>query len=197
MKSIIEEASSVFKAIEKGLSKAGNPKEFSVKILEEAEKNFLGFTKKPARVAIFFSDKPQQYKKTEFQQKQKSAKVITNSIVNSNKEKSKPAYKALPAQAAKQEETKNFWSPEMVEAAKNWFEKLLRLTNKSSVNFSLNPERYYLKISVADSICQNTAKERQLFAALSMVLMQSLRKEFNLPFKGHKIILMRDGQAAS
>lgn len=54
MKSVIQEASSITKAIELGWIKAGKPKEFSVKILEEATKNFFGFTTKKAKVVVFF-----------------------------------------------------------------------------------------------------------------------------------------------
>lgn len=56
MKSIIEEASSIFKAIEKGWSRAGKPEEFSVKIYEEPEHNFLGLTTKSAKIAIFYEN---------------------------------------------------------------------------------------------------------------------------------------------
>ena len=56
MKSIIEEASSISKAIENGWLKAGKPKEFSVKIFEEPKKNFFGITIKSAKIGIFFSD---------------------------------------------------------------------------------------------------------------------------------------------
>ena len=58
MKSIMEQASSIMKAIEKAWSSANNPKEFSVKIFEKEEKNFFGMTTKPAKIGIFFSDKP-------------------------------------------------------------------------------------------------------------------------------------------
>ena len=57
MKSVFEEASSIVKAIEKGWKKAGEPKKFSITIYEMPEKNFLGFTKKMAKVGIFFEDK--------------------------------------------------------------------------------------------------------------------------------------------
>jgi predicted RNA-binding protein Jag len=59
MKSVIQEASSLTKAIEQGWAKAGKPKEFSVKIFEEPIKNFFGFTSKPAKVGIFFKDDQQ------------------------------------------------------------------------------------------------------------------------------------------
>ena len=56
MKSIIQEASSIAKAVELGWIKANKPENFSIKILEEAETNFFGFTKKSAKIAIIFDE---------------------------------------------------------------------------------------------------------------------------------------------
>lgn len=55
MKSVIQEASSLMKAIEKGWEKAGSPHEFTVKILEEPQRNFIGLTTKQAKVCILFA----------------------------------------------------------------------------------------------------------------------------------------------
>lgn len=57
MKSIVHEASSIAKAIEQGLAKAGNPRDFAVKILEYPEKNFFGITTKPAKIALYIEEK--------------------------------------------------------------------------------------------------------------------------------------------
>lgn len=51
----MEEASSVSKAIENCWIRAGKPHEFSVKILELPQKNFLGITTKAAKIALFFN----------------------------------------------------------------------------------------------------------------------------------------------
>lgn len=56
MKSLVEEASSITKAIEKAWTRAGKPQTFSVKIFENPEVGFLGFTKKSAKVGIFFEE---------------------------------------------------------------------------------------------------------------------------------------------
>lgn len=56
MKSIMEEASSIFKAIEKAWLRAEKPQSFSVKVLEEQTKNFIGMTVKPAKVALLFEE---------------------------------------------------------------------------------------------------------------------------------------------
>ena len=54
MKSIIQEASSLSKAIEQGWQKAGKPTMFSVKILQDANKNFIGMTTQNAKIAFYF-----------------------------------------------------------------------------------------------------------------------------------------------
>lgn len=68
MKSLMEEASSIFKAIETAWNRAGKPQEFSIKILEHPEKSFFGLnTVKSAKIALLFNEyahkqtsKPQQ-----------------------------------------------------------------------------------------------------------------------------------------
>lgn len=58
MRSVIQEASTLAKAIEQGWIKAGKPKDFTVKIFEEPQKGFLGLTtKKNAKVGIFIEDR--------------------------------------------------------------------------------------------------------------------------------------------
>lgn len=87
----MEEASSVAKAIEKGWIRAGKPQEFTVKVFEEAQKNFIGMTTKSAKVGLFFdetrvqvgkttekrpfervAEKPQRQKQERFQKPQQS-----------------------------------------------------------------------------------------------------------------------------
>lgn len=60
MKSIIEEAPSILKAIEKAWARAGSPREFSVKIFEDSQRNFFGMTTKQAKVGVFFEIEPIQ-----------------------------------------------------------------------------------------------------------------------------------------
>lgn len=57
MKSIVEQASTVLKAIEKGWTQAGKPCEFTVKVYEEGVKNFFGMSVEPAKICILFEDK--------------------------------------------------------------------------------------------------------------------------------------------
>jgi predicted RNA-binding protein Jag len=57
MRSILQEASSIPKAIEKAWNEAGMPEEFTIKIFDSGEKNFLGFTKRPSVVSIVFDSR--------------------------------------------------------------------------------------------------------------------------------------------
>ncbi|MCA9770178.1 Jag N-terminal domain-containing protein [Candidatus Dependentiae bacterium] len=71
MKSLVEAASSIFKAIEKGWNRAGCPQEFTIKILEKEETNFLGMTRKPAKVALFFVEGQESKPTTQYKQKKR------------------------------------------------------------------------------------------------------------------------------
>lgn len=57
MKSIVHEGSSIAKAVEQGWIKAGKPAEFTIKVLEEAKKNFIGLTTHSAKIALYFDEK--------------------------------------------------------------------------------------------------------------------------------------------
>jgi hypothetical protein len=57
MKSVLHEASSILKAIEKAWEASGKPSEFNVKVLEQAEKKLFFFTSRPAIVSISFDPK--------------------------------------------------------------------------------------------------------------------------------------------
>lgn len=64
MKSIVQEASTIAKAVEQGWKLAGEPKDFSVKVLELPERNFFGFIKRSAKVAIVFNEAPAKQQKS-------------------------------------------------------------------------------------------------------------------------------------
>ena len=61
----MEEASSITKAIENAWNRAGQPQEFSVKILELPKTSFFGLkTAKSAKIAFFFNEVNGQTKRT-------------------------------------------------------------------------------------------------------------------------------------
>ncbi len=58
MKSIVQEGSTIAKAVESAWQSAGKPQEFTVKVLEEPQHNFIGMTTRSAKIALFFKDMP-------------------------------------------------------------------------------------------------------------------------------------------
>jgi predicted RNA-binding protein Jag len=104
MKSIIHEASSLGKAIDQGWEKAGKPQEFTIRVLEEAERGFLGFTKRSAKVAIYFEEhvsKPQRGERSQrsnYQERdaERSAGPTKNRTRDSRDEHSRPERNERP-----------------------------------------------------------------------------------------------------
>jgi len=64
MKSILQEASTIAKAVEQGWKEAGEPAEFSVKILELPQRNFIGLTTRSAKIAFMFHGSFQKTQET-------------------------------------------------------------------------------------------------------------------------------------
>lgn len=81
MKSVVAEASSIAKAIELAWQKAGQPKEFLIKVFQEPQRNIFGLTKTSAKVGIFFDD-------AALVQKIKTASQNTIPVANHNLPKS-------------------------------------------------------------------------------------------------------------
>jgi predicted RNA-binding protein Jag len=217
MKSIMEEASSVIKAIEKGWIQAGKPQEFTIKVFEEATKNFIGMTVKPAKIAIFFQEKAvsstqQNIRPTRQKQSPSSyakTSVDTSSYAKTNRgEETKPASARKPVTAHKpqqqqaratqptqtthdqgEKKQRDAWTPEMVNAAQGWMQGLLDSLDKQGLTFSTEVKSYYLKINVATPVLDDTEQEKALFRNCAYLIMQSLRNKFKKSFRGFKIIL--------
>jgi len=80
----MEEASSIFKAIENAWNRAGQPHDFSVKVFEEPQRNFFGITVKSAKIGLFFDEKSLT----------KTAGKTTQPV--SSKQKAEPYQKSAP-----------------------------------------------------------------------------------------------------
>jgi predicted RNA-binding protein Jag len=218
MKSIMEEASSVAKAIEKGWIQAGKPQEFTIKVFEESTKNFIGITTKPAKIAIFFQEKS-AYAQTghagqttgsrtnQPRQRQASPSPYAKNTENSADHKSVTAKKQVvvkpkpqPQQqkiaqpistTPEQTEKRNreTWTPEMVTATQDWMQGLLNSLDKQHLTFSTEVKNYYLRIDLATPALDNADQEKALFRNCAYLIMQSLRNKFKKSFRGFKIIL--------
>jgi predicted RNA-binding protein Jag len=111
MKSMLHEAASIIKAIEKAWTESGKPAEFTVKILEKGEKNFLGMSKRPAIVSITYGssfnpvDRP---KNKDFAQ-HRPLKRAQASNFNQVKEQSRD--RQIPQKVGVRDEQRRYESP--------------------------------------------------------------------------------------
>ena len=196
MKSIVEEASSVIKAIEKGWTQAGNPQEFTIKVFEVEKKNFLGMTSKPAKIAIFFKEAAPAPSRPA---KRAPQKEMPRKDVKREKRIEKPADKPV-AQPQPQKETKKekkgnvkkerTWTPEMIQHTQQWINNILSMIGKSNIKITIEPKNYYLKLTFAEPIFADQNKERLLFRSFAHLILQTLRNKFKKSFKGFKLILL-------
>ncbi len=213
MKSIIEEASSIIKAIEKGWASAGKPTEFTVKVLEQPAYNFLGFNTKPAKISFFFDDrtitasiekqhrgeskKPQpRQQQAQPQSKQPQARTQRperaqqpqHPETQTKERAAQPKRPERVNQPAKERTPQLSWNQEGVTMATDWVKQFLSTINKGNINFTTTIQNHILKIDFSGSITGNNQKELTLFKNAAHLLMSSLRNATNSELKQLKVV---------
>lgn len=207
MKSIIQEASSIAKAIDQGWQIAGKPQEFSVKILEHPEKNFFGLTTRSAKVAIVFNIAHVPQPADAYKQKSTKKKAPQGTKEKRHQE---PRAKKAPAphrsehnkpqepspepDKPKQQKQRGLWNEDFVASAREWFEKTLTHMGHTKISFTIEPQNYYLRITLNKPILTDANNEKHLLASLSNLLMATLKRKFKKPLRGHKIVLTHDAE---
>ena len=204
MKSIVEEASSIAKAIENGWVRAGKPQEFTVRIFEESEKNFLGLSKKPAKVGIFYNEAPvaQQGRSKDTRRQQPRPQAVQRGPIEKVQPSPKSTIERRPTPAPKPQtpaaqpvaptlpdqpkQTK--WTPELVDGSKEWINSMLK-SIALDVPFTITSKQYFLTIRFENPIISDKRKEQLLFKNWSFLLLQVLRHKFKRGLRGYKIII--------
>ena len=212
MKSLMQEASSLIKAIEKAWENAGKPKEFSIKVFEEPKKNFIGMTVQSAKIGIFFDEKSplKKIEKEEIKKREQvSAKNISSAQVKQYEqpqisERNRPQQKAMVQQQAPRRERvveqraqqpeayqahKEVWSQEMIDIVSTWLKGMLAHLNRSQVTFTIQPSAYQLNVIFNAAINQAPEKDQQLMRSFALLIMQTLRHSLKRPMRGFKIML--------
>lgn len=202
MKSLMEEASTIFKAIEKGWINAGKPKEFTIKVYEEPEKNFIGMTVKSAKIGIFFTepqnvDQRARTAKPVVTQRPQRTSVERERIVREPKKIEPRKEEFYPENLEESKELREerkedlgpIWNDEMVSSTKEWVGDILSLMGLSKVPFTINPKRFHLRIEFTGSVLENKDRQKHLFAILSGLIMTMLKRQHKRPLRGYKIVL--------
>lgn len=218
MKSVIQEASSIAKAIEQGLVKAGNPRDFSVKILEYPEKNFFGLTTKPAKIALYYDERmarkaPEaahersrdRHEQRPYQQQREDRPERRPSH---GTEHQKPDQRRELSQQRQQQSVKQApglreprpeqqqdetpltprWTQDMVTFAEGWLTKILSGMQRP-VPFQIELNNLCLRITLQEPLFENPEKERRVLASLSLLLLETSKHTFKVNLRGHKVIL--------
>ncbi len=204
MKSIIEEASSIAKAVEAGWLRAGKPQEFTVRIFEEPEKNFLGFSKKFAKVGIMYKEAPEvqqsgkqrgvrRQELPERQERQENPRQVVHQ--QAEKGRAQVAPKTEPLKGAQRtvsqpeldRERPPKWAPEIVEASREWLLRLLETMGKSSTPFTVEGKGYTLHVHFKGNIVPDKKKEYVFFKHTGHLLVQAMRHKFRRGLHGCRV----------
>lgn len=185
MKSLVEEAASIAKAIEKAWIQAGKPATFQVKILEEPKRNLLGFVVKSAKIGLFYTSMVEKPKKTKWHEKERGK----YRPVMRHKEIEREGFRKNEINHEKQPKIR--WTHEMIQVAKGLIEQSLSAIGRSTIPFSIDPKAFHLHIIFATPLVEDKEKEYQLFRSLSYLTMQAVRTHGKKGFAGFKVILKR------
>lgn len=213
MKSIMEEASSISKAIDQAWSRAGKPAEFTIKILEHPERNMFGLTTKSAKIAFFFDERkvatvaqmpvaqeqkprPVQHpvrheeQRPRPQQGQQQRPVERPRQPQAQAPQRAEQQQPRPATHEQQEPRQPRWSDEMVATATEWITQTLSLIDKSSITFTTAVSGNSITFQFSQSITGDQGKDRLLFSGFANVIMATLRTKYKKSFRFNKVILI-------
>lgn len=214
MKSMLHEASTVVKAIEKAWIDSGKPLEFTINIHEVGEKNFLGFTKRPAIVSITYDPKRQPSRVPDRREaptshpkpsprtpvarpkpehkaepvSQQGRQAPSRQQAAPNQRFSGPSVKPEPQISPMPQVSEDFWTADLIHDISIWFKESVRLLGEN-VPFEVNAEKRMLRVTFERSLLASSEDERQLFIGLSYLLLQCLKKKHKKKLRGYHLII--------
>jgi predicted RNA-binding protein Jag len=189
MKSILQEGSSVLKAVEQAWSTAGKPQEFTIKVLESESKNFLGITTKPAIISITYEAK-NQFVKTKERIIEKPVKQYKKAKKVQQSKKTIVQEKKSPEKKYNVGKPKRFkgWDRELVECSINWLNEMISILGmKASVKYKA--DQRILNIYINKRLLEESEDEKMFFISLSHLLMQFLRRKYKKRFNNYYLII--------
>jgi len=212
MKSILQEANSIERAIDKAWNEAGKPKEFTIKVLDEGERNFLGLSRRPAIVSIIFKPekatnplpvrKEERTRDQERQDRREKPRDRDNSPRRPEPEQPKMRrYSGTDEQRAAFHKTQaEGWSDEWQEFVLNEIRELLkRMGMSTDMHGTVTADKVFT-IAFKKALLDNDDEQRMLFATFSYLAIQLLKRQYKSRFVGYRIAVTgpkADGSAMS
>ncbi len=202
MKSMLQEASSVLKAIEKAWQNAGKPHEFTIRIMEVEEKNFLGKSSKPAVVSIAYEPKRAPMRAKE---RAPEKVVAVKQKIERESKKTTGFFRSLFERLGKKEEVvqkpqmerrlvghrkegRPGWSRELVNDAVSWLREILHIMGRPmGLNFKV--DQRMLSIFLDRRILKEADEEKMFFISISHLIMQFLKKKYKRKLQNYHLII--------
>ncbi len=257
MKSIMEEASTVSKAIEQAWQRAGQPQEFSIKVLELPKTSFFGLkTSKSAKIAFFFNEatvkirepqaatqkqirplapRPQQggrpeqseqrtgqrrpqhaprdQQRPERREQTERTDIQRRVTQPSRPEQSEKRHEerrhrsderggyrdGSPAPAGderpyqrqeyRSSEPREMWTPEMIDAARDWVKETLVMMGHHDINVSSTVSHNYLKLNLSQPVLDDPRAEETQLKSWGSLAMEAVRDKAQKPLRSLRVIL--------
>ena len=177
MKSIVEEASSIGKAIEQAWIRAGSPVDFSVKIFEESQRNMFGLTTQSAKIGLFFDGK---------------VGVTTTPQPSREKRHAVPQREPRPSQptTTSPKPKRVAWPTDMVDFAKGWIQQTLNIMGLPHMQFSVTVSGNLARIKFDSYVTGKESSDRMLFSSFAHLMMTSLRQKYKKSLHHMKVVLI-------
>lgn len=195
MKSMLQEASSIAKAVDKAWQEAGKPAEFTLKILQESQRNFFGLLKKPAIVSIIYDPRklPNALKKESRSGQKRRGQQESRAQKGQKKAPAREPRAPRNARVPKDQprvssEERIVWTDNYLEMVGDWLRVLLQKM-AISTKFGMSLDRGLLKIQFDAPVIESVDNERILFASLVALLLQFLRRHEKKKLRGLRLAI--------
>jgi predicted RNA-binding protein Jag len=213
MKSILQDASTVKKAISRAWEEAGQPAEFTIKVLDFGEKNFIGFVRRPAIVSITYRLKRLKGSQERMvrrrdeksvgigkgvigstkdsygkQSRMESSVGVKRTVDNRSSRRVPPLEKVAQAgNGQKQNLDSNEWRAEYVDFVLTRLKELSAVAGFSEL-FGSKVDKKMLTVILDKNVSVSAEEEKLFYASLSYLLMQFLKKKYRKKFQGLQLI---------
>ena len=190
MKSILQEDSSVCKAITKAWNSCQRPSEFSVNILSVEERNLFGFIKKPAVVSIsYLPEKRTLNIKKEENRTQKVLMPNKKQVQYNEKfDKKNEQVKFGSFNKNIQDAPVIIWKKEYLDFVEKSLKDILHIIGFNA-DFNITVDNKMLNIFLDRRALKDLEDEKLFFISISTLLLQFLRKQFKKKFSNHYLII--------
>jgi predicted RNA-binding protein Jag len=196
MKSVLQEAPTIAKAVAKAWDKAGQPYEFSVKVFNVPKRGFFGIGKRSAIVSLSYETSKQinysadekkptsRYRDNEQKQKRQDVRQTKDQALDQRRDR---GYRREENQ---HESGRDFssWTSDSVKDISLWIKDLVSIM-KIKGNFSVSVNKQLLKITFDRPLLPEISDERLLFSSFAYVVMQFLKRKYKKKFRDCRLAI--------